>query len=66
MRVYKAEAFGHTSFFWMHFNDSRILSALGEDFRHTAEESKTHTLLLLYSDKAFLEVLGTKSQLNLT
>ena len=36
-------AFGHASFFSMHFNEARTLGARGGNWRHTAQESKTYT-----------------------
>ena len=46
-------AYSHASFFWMHFNEVRILSALIGNFRHTTEESKTHTLITLLQQSFF-------------
>ena len=56
-------AFGHASFFWMHFN-ARILTALSRNFRHTAQESKKHTLitflLTMFSNTFFVFTPGAK------
>ena len=77
LSVYKTEgrasckmAFGHASFFWMHFN-GRILSALSRNFRPTAQESKNHTLitfLLTMFSNTFLSLLQEqkRQKLNLT